>query len=226
MNNYLADILLIQLKEEMYSRSSIKLLLTLVIGFAISTAIFAQMVPDDPTKVHPILVNSTIPDVSVKTIDGESKTLKSIVSEKPTVLIFYRGGWCPYCSRHMAELQKIEDQIVDMGYQILAISVDKPEVLRETLSKAELSYSLLSDSPADVMKAFGIAYRVDDKTVERYKSVGIDFEKNTGYDHHILPAPAVFIINQEGTVKFQYVNPDYKQRINGDVLLTAAKAYL
>lgn len=187
---------------------------------------YSQTVPDSPTEVNPILINSKIPDVSVKTIEGENLQLRSIIAEKPTVLIFYRGGWCPYCSRHMAELQQIEEQIVEMGYQILAVSVDKPEVLKETLSDIELSYTLLSDSPADVMKAFGIAYRVDDKTVARYKSIGIDFEKNTGYDHHILPAPAVFILDQEGTVKFKYVNPDYKQRINGDVLLAAAKAYL
>lgn len=206
-------------------RSSFLLLITLFC-FLLGSTSWAQTVPDAATDVHPILINSIIPDVSVKTIEGRTTALKDIVAEQPTLLIFYRGGWCPYCSRHMAELQKIESQIVDIGYQILAISVDKPEVLKETITDGELSYTLLSDSPADVMKAFGIAYRVDDKTVARYKSVGIDFEKNTGFSHHILPAPAVFILDQEGTVKFQYVNPDYKQRINGDVLLAAAKAYI
>lgn len=207
----------------MLSKSSI----TQILFFAllISVPAVAQYVPEDAKKVNPILVNSTIPDVSVKNIDGETLALKKIVVEKPTILIFYRGGWCPYCSRHMAELQKIENQIVDLGFQILAVSVDRPEVLRETLSDQELTYTLLSDSPADVLKAFGIAYRVDDETVNRYKSVGIDLEKSSGYNHHILPAPAVFILNQEGIVKFQYVNPDYKQRINGEVLLAAAKAY-
>ena len=194
--------------------------------FTISTSLFGQQVPDSPTEVHPILINSMIPDVSVKTVEGESISLRKKVSEKPTLLIFYRGGWCPYCSRHMAELQKIEAQIVEMGYQILAVSVDKPEVLKKTLSDVELSYTLLSDSPAEAMKAFGVAFRVDDATVTRYKSIGIDLEESSGHDHHILPAPAVFILNQEGIVKFQYVNPDYKQRIDGDVLLTAAKAYL
>lgn len=207
----------------MFQRSSNYILF---FALLVCSQAYAQSVPDSPTKVTPILVNSTIPDVDLKAITGERVVLQELVSEKPTLLIFYRGGWCPYCSRHMAALQKIESQIVDMGYQILAVSVDKPEVLKETLMEGELSYTLLSDSPADAMKAFGIAYRVDDKTVERYKSIGIDFKKNTGYDHHILPAPAVFIINQEGTVQFQYVNPDYKQRINGDVLLAAAKAYL
>lgn len=201
------------------------LLITLITTF-FSLSLAAQQVPDSPTEVTPLLINSIIPDVSVKTIDGEDQKLRSIVAEKPTLLIFYRGGWCPYCSRHMAELQKIEDQIVEMGYQILAVSVDKPEILKKTLSDVELSYTLLSDSPADVMKAFGVAFRVDDATVTRYKSIGIDLEESSGHDHHILPAPAVFILNQEGIVKFQYVNPDYKQRIDGDVLLAAAKAYL
>ena len=207
--------------------------------FSISRAVFslafflmvpiittAQSVPDAPEKVTPLLINSVIPDVSVTTIDDETVALRELAAQKPTMLIFYRGGWCPYCSRHMAELQQIESEIVELGYQIFAISVDRPEILKETLSKQELSYTLLSDSPAEVMKAFGVAYRVDDNTVARYKSIGIDFEKNTGYDHHILPAPAVFILDQEGVVKFQYVNPDYKQRINGDVLLAAAKAYI
>ena len=191
-----------------------------------SGSAFAQNVPDAPEKVAPILINSTIPDVSLKNIQGEDLALRELAAEQPSILIFYRGGWCPYCSRHMAELQQIESQIVEMGYQILAISVDRPEVLTETLSKQELSYTLLSDSPADAMKAFGIAYRVDDNTVARYKSIGIDFEENSGYDHHILPAPAVFILDQQGVVKFSYVNPDYKQRINGEVLLAAAKAYI
>ncbi|MEQ9265289.1 MAG: peroxiredoxin-like family protein [Balneolaceae bacterium] len=207
-------------------KSFYNIITVLFLAALFTSPAYSQDVPDSPADVNPILVNSTIPDVMVKTIDSEEVKLRSVVAEKPTMLIFYRGGWCPYCSRHMVELQQIESEILDIGYQIIAISVDKPEILKETLMKNELSYTLLSDSPADALKSFGVAYKVDDATVTRYKSVGIDFEKNTGYNHNILPAPAVFIIDQEGTVKFQYVNPDYKQRINGDVLLAAAKAYL
>jgi hypothetical protein len=29
-------------------------------------------------------------------------------SEKPTVLIFYRGGWCPYCMKHLQAPAGIE----------------------------------------------------------------------------------------------------------------------
>lgn len=187
---------------------------------------FAQDVPDDPYRVTPILINSTIPNSIVRTIDNDEITLHQVVKEKPTVFVFYRGGWCPYCSKHMSELAQIEEQILEMGYQIVGISVDRPQVLKETLEEIELKYTLLSDSPAEAIKAFGLAFTVDQATVDRYMSVGIDLEGNAGHDHHILPAPAIYIVDQEGTVNFQYVNPNYRERISGDILLAAAKTFM
>ena len=195
--------------------------ISLFILYAFPVLLSAQEVPTDPFGVSPLLINETIPDVELRTIENEAVSLHNVVKAKPTMFVFYRGGWCPYCSRHMVELKQIEEEILEIGYQIIAISVDRPEALRETLTENELPYTLLSDSRANALKGFGIAYKVDDATVERYKSVGIHLE-----DHHILPAPAVYIVDQQGTVKFQYVNPNYRERISGDVLLAAAKAYL
>ena len=36
--------------------------------------------------------------------DGTPFDLGAAFSEKPTVLIFYRGGWCPFCNRELGEL--------------------------------------------------------------------------------------------------------------------------
>lgn len=185
----------------------------------------AQDYAASASEVTPLLINETIPDVSLRNTDGELVRLRSVVSDKPAVLIFYRGGWCPYCNTHLAELQKIEAQIRDLGYQVIAISPDKPENLKASISKNDLNYTLMSDSPMNVTRAFGLAFKVDEATVKRYKDVGIDLEADSGYDHHLLPAPAVYIVNTEGRVRFNYVNPNYKERINGDILLTAAKVF-
>jgi peroxiredoxin len=200
------------------------LLLALLITFS-GPSLKAQGYAKSADQVTPLLISSKIPDVSLKNLDGETVSLRDQVSEKPAILVFYRGGWCPYCSRHLSELQKIEDELYEIGYQLLAISPDRPEKLKAALEKNKLDYTLLSDSPMTATKAFGVAFKVDPKTVERYKSVGIDLEGDSGYDHHLLPAPAVYILNTEGIVKFNYVNPNYKERIDGDVLLAAAKAY-
>lgn len=198
-------------------------------GFLISLYFFnsalAQDYAQNAKEVNPLLISSEIPDVKLKNMDDETVRLKELVSQKPSILVFYRGGWCPYCNRQLSDLNEIEEQLYEIGYQLLAISPDKPEKLRTTLDKNELGYTLLSDSPMNVSKAFGIAFKVDQETIDRYKSIGLDLEKDSGYDHHLLPVPAVYIVNTDGIVKFNYVNPDYKERINGEVLLKAARVY-
>lgn len=177
------------------------------------------------SEVTPVLTGTAIPDVSVTSVEGERQRLLQLVKDKPTVLIFYRGGWCPYCNKHMAQLQEIHSDLVDLGYQVLAISPDKPEFLEETMQGKELGYTLLSDSDMEATKAFGLAFKVEDETVERYKNNGMDLAERSGHDHQLLPVPAVFLVNPDGMITFQYVNPDYKTRVNSEVLLVAAKAY-
>ena len=199
--------------------------LILLVTMTLVTSATAQNYTDNPKQVNPILTGTTIPDAVVKTKEGKTVSIQELVRQQPTVLIFYRGGWCPYCNRHMAELQQSQQQLVDMGYQILAVSPDRPEKLKKSISKHNLDYTLLSDSPMNLSKAFGLAFKVDQSTLDRYAEVGIDLEESSGYDHHLLPVPAVYLINPDGLVTFQYVNPDYKTRIKSEVLISAAKAY-
>ena len=124
----------------------------------------------------------------------------------------------------MGQLQKIAPQLIELGYQIIAVSPDRPEHLRESLAKNELGYTLLSDAKMTASLAFGIAFKVDDKTVELYKGYGIDLEASSGEKHHLLPVPAVFVVGRDREVKFQYADPDYKTRIDPDLLLAAARS--
>lgn len=204
---------------------TILLLPVLALFLLFSTSTFAQDYAMSAEEVNPVLISSTIPDVSVKNTEGENLNLRELVKDQPTIFVFYRGGWCPYCNSHLADLKKIEDDLSEEGYKVFAISADRPELLKTTMAKNELSYTLLSDAPMTASKAFGIAFKMDDKTVERYKSYDIDIEKDSGYDHHLLPAPAVFLVDQKGVIKFSYVNPNYKERIDGGILLAAAKAF-
>jgi peroxiredoxin len=126
----------------------------------------------------------------------------------------------------LGQLAKIEAQLTALGYQIVAVSPDKPEKLAASTKKQTLSYTLVSDSEANGIKGFGVAFRVDDKTYDTYKKYKIDLEEYSGAKHHLLPVPAVFIVGKNGTILFQYVNPDYKVRLHPDVLLAAAKAYV
>lgn len=187
-------------------------------------AMAAGTLADSADAICPVLLGSAMPDAAMQTIDGKPTTLKQQVDGRPAILVFYRGGWCPYCNVQLSDLRLITAETEALGYRLVAISPDLPEELGKTMTRDKLDYTLLSDSKADVMRAFGIGFRVDDATIEKYKGYGIDLEKSSGENHHALPVPSVFIVDAAGVLQFSYVHPDYKVRVPGSVILAAAKA--
>ena len=177
-------------------------------------------------EIHPLLIGAEAPDVTLRDVDSAQVRLRDLLSEKATVLIFYRGGWGPYCNTQLGAIAKIDPRLRELGYQIVAVSPDKPEKLRASLDKGKLTYTLLSDSKMDAARAFGIAFKVDDATLDKHKTHGIDLTEASGETHHLLPVPSVFILGTDGVIRFEYVNPNYKVRLDPEVLLAAAKAAL
>ena len=177
-----------------------------------------------PNQVTPLLLGSNMPDAPLRRIDGRSISLKQLVGGKPAILVFYRGSWCPYCNLQLSGLRLIEKDVQALGYQLIAITPDRPEEMRKTLDKHALTYTLASDVDAAAMKAFGIAYHVDAELTGMLAKGGIDLDKSSGTTHHALPVPSVFIVDADGVIQFEYVHPDYRVRAPGDVILAAAKA--
>ena len=174
--------------------------------------------------LQPLMIGTEIPDLTLQTAAGESVNLRTAAKEQPLVLIFYRGGWCPYCSLHLGQLQEVDPPLRELGYRIIAVSPDRPQELGKSIEKEKLAYTLLSDSDMAAAQAFGLAFTVDDATLEKYDEYGIDLETASGEKHHMLPVPAVFLVGTDGVIDFVYANPDYKMRIDPEVLLASAKA--
>jgi peroxiredoxin len=197
--------------------------------FTLVTCLFTSLafaaVPDNAEDTVPLETGNPVPQVNVRTIEGKTVDLSTLTSDKPSILIFYRGSWCPYCNKHLASLVDVEDDLKALGYQLLAISPDKPEGLKEAAESNNLGYTLLSDSSADAAEAFGLAFKVGLPTRTLYKGYGIDLEKASGETHHILPVPAVYLTDAKGIIHYKYTNPDYKLRLSPEELLEAAKLY-
>lgn len=170
-------------------------------------------------------IGDTVPDVKLLTEDDAAVSLREVVKEKPAVLIFYRGGWCPYCNRHLGALAEIEGKVLAAGYQILAISPDQPAKLKATPDREKLGYRLLSDRKAKAAQALGITFQVPAELVAKYKNeYQIDLEAASGETHHLLPHPAVFVVERDGVIRYAHVNPDYKIRLTPEEILAVIEA--
>lgn len=170
-------------------------------------------IPAEANDISPLLIGERVPDVTLSDVSGKKHNLRELTSQTPSVVVFYRGGWCPYCNLHLAELQAIEAEVIRAGYQIIAISPDSPESMRGSVSKNKLNYLLLSDSDTQALTAFGLAFQAP----KNYSEI---LNKASGSQNKsVLPVPAVFVLNNEGEIVFEHINPDYKKRLKGSLLL-------
>lgn len=187
-----------------------------VILFSLAFNFHAQ-VADKPENISPLLIGEKIPNTKLQDINGKEVETNTLLTKK-TVLIVYRGGWCPYCNAQLADMQEIEKDILALGYQIVAVSPDAPSLLKETEEKGKLGYTLVSDSDGNFSKALGIAFT----TPEKYgKMLG---KYSDGKNTNWLPVPTVYILNDKQEIEFLYINPDYSKRLKGNLLLLVLNA--
>jgi peroxiredoxin len=189
------------------------LMLFLIVGGRLA----AQDLPATATDISPLLIGERIPAISLPDVEGKTISLLELASQKQTILIFYRGGWCPYCNVHLGEIQTIEKDILSTGFQVVAISPDSPDSLRSSVDKHDLNYTLLSDRDTKASKAFGIAYAAPERHYEKLMTYSA--QRNKG----VLPVPSVFVLNKQGEIIFEYINPNYKTRISGSLLLAVLR---
>jgi thiol-disulfide isomerase/thioredoxin len=104
-------------------QTNMKLVFITLFFTGITTLLLAQSeIAPEPTAISPLLIGEKIPGITLSDVSGKKINLLELASKKPSVIVFYRGGWCPYCNLHLSELQTIESDIIKAGYQIIAIS--------------------------------------------------------------------------------------------------------
>ncbi len=183
----------------------------------ISTALYGQ-IAETPEDISPLLVGEKVPNIKITSTEGDKISLFDIIEAQPTILLFYRGGWCPFCNVHLAAVGEKSEEINALGYQIVAISPDAPKKLNESIKEQALDYRLFSDASGALTQAMGLAHKAPDN----YESMLSSY--SDGENTSFLPAPALFILDTEGVILFEYISPNYKQRISSKMLMAVLGA--
>ena len=187
------------------------LLLSLLI---LSHSTFGQ---NEMYDICPIKNSQNIPDAIVYDGKGSEVNLKKYIGERPVILVFYRGGWCPYCTRHLSALNELKPQIDSLGYELIAITPDDFSKLDSSIVRSKgVGYQLFSDRDINAINSFGIGWKINDQLYKKYRDdYGMDIEWWTGTKNHVLPVPSVFIIKNGKISKKRYgqilKGPAYKE---------------
>jgi len=207
------------------------LVLTTVLSHSnrVAAADYANL-PASAQDTTPLKKGDRAPAFTVRTVDDEEFNFDPENLERTTVLISFRGGWCPYCNMHLSELRTVIPQITKGDADVLFLSNDAPYQLYSSLNQetrddiAGLDYTILSDAEINAGRALGAAFRTDERMTDDVDEKGREYSGTSIGKHNALAVPAVYVVDRTGMIVYDFVTPDYKVRISAEDLLVAVDA--
>ena len=146
---------------------------------------------------------------------------ESLEKSESAVLIFYRGAWCPYCKKHMAELQENLQEILDKGSSVIVVTPEKSESIEKMISKTEATFSIIHDEDYKIMDAYDLSFKIDKETVPRFRKLTLNATRKANKNEDdILPIPATYVIGKDGKIKFLHFDEDYRNRSSMEDIMT------
>ncbi len=157
-------------------------------------------------------VGERVPDVSLIGAQNQPVRLLDLVGSGPIIVVFYRGGWCPYCNLTLRAYQKLLPRIKALGANLVAISPELPDRSLSTIEKNALEFQVLSDPELRAAAAFGLAFELPPDLQQIYLAAGNDLRTINGSGQWSLPVPATYVLNTDGTILYSHVDADYRNR--------------
>lgn len=164
-------------------------------------------------------VGDTIPSLQLRDQFGTHLAVSNLLQQGPLVIVFYRGGWCPYCNLELRAYQEILPELQARHANLLAISPERMELGVDLTQKHRLTFPLLFDENLTVARQFGLVFSLPENLIELYERMGIDLVKSQGNDHGELPVPATYVVNSNGVIVYAFVQADYTKRLEPQVVL-------
>jgi peroxiredoxin len=174
-------------------------------------------IPADAVKVGDQVEPFTLDDAT-----GNAVALDDLVKAGPAVIVFYRGGWCPYCNMALRTYQReLLPELDAFGARLVAVSPQTPDGSLSTAEKAELTFTVLSDPGSRVAQTLGIVFGQTDDVLAAQRELGLDLAKVNAEGSINLPRPTVLILDQDRTVRFVDIQPDFTARTEVPDILAA-----
>jgi peroxiredoxin len=180
----------------------------------------AQAATGRPTGVAQ--PGSPLPDGDLLEVTGEPTTLAAALAGKPAVLVFYRGGWCPYCNIALRTYQaQLAPALSERGISLVAISPQTPDGSLSTKEAKELTFGVLSDPGNQIARQLGILTAPSDGARAAQLKLGLDLTQVNADGTTGLPMPTVLIADAAGVIRWIDVHPDYTSRTEPGQILEA-----
>ncbi|OCQ21047.1 hypothetical protein A7985_14800 [Pseudoalteromonas luteoviolacea] len=163
-------------------------------------------------------VSEPMPNGTLFDNKGHAVKLHALL-QRPLIITFFRGGWCPYCMLELQAWQQLMNQ-QPLKPNLIAVSGETQSFTEQVQHDNALSFPVLIDPNFSVMEQFGLVYEVNDALKQVLLKWGVDLTERTALKEFVLPIPATYIIDSDGIVQYAFVEEDYTSRAEPSEVLT------
>jgi len=166
-----------------------------------------------------INVGDYAPEFKLINAVGKEVSLYDELEKGPVVLVWYRGGWCPYCNLQLQHIQRKLAEIAEAGGQVIAISPELPDKTMTTKERHMLQFQVLSDVNNHVADRYRLAYNVPDYVVDHY-DLSSKLNTHNGNEENRLPLAVTYVVGKNGVVEYAFLDADYKNRATPEEIIS------
>ncbi len=160
--------------------------------------------PSMPDALRP---GRPLPDFAAA--DEQGNPIRSVqVIGSPTVMLFVRGNWCPFCTSQVEGLTRNYKDIVDLGAKLIFVTPKPLETTRRVAEFFEVEFDFWLDDELNAAKQLGLVMTA---------GVPDDSQKEYGSD---TVWPTALVIDASGIIRYSKLSrlvidrPDPKLLLN------------
>ena len=169
-------------------------------------------------------VGEVFPDFSLPSARGGYLSLAELLASGPVVINFSRGRWCPYCVHELAAWGDALPALNATGARFLEVTGETGGEARLILNSLPGNADVMCDVDHGLALSLGLAFFGGEPMLDFYRKDGLDMNAIYGSNSGFLPVPATYVIGQDGTVRYAFVDVDFRNRAEPAEVLAALEA--
>ena len=173
------------------------------IGVSAALWVTLRGVRATPPQLKP---GSPLPDF--RAVDEQGDPVSSLeLHGSPTVILFVRGNWCPFCSRQVSNLTQHYRDIVNLGAKLILVTPKPLETTRRVAEFFKVEFNFWLDQELAVTKQLGL---LQEGGVPR------DYNKEYGSD---TIWPTALVVDATGIIRYTELSKHISDRPDPGLLL-------
>lgn len=86
-----------------------------------------------------------------------------------------------------------------------------------------MTFAILSDVGNRIARQFGLVFTIDEAVHDTHKQVGANLPAFNGTESWELPMAGTLIVDQSGTIRLAFVDPNFTRRLDPSIIIARLK---